>query len=111
MQAIQCSEEKANEIIRNYEEGFKGTAIFAKKGSKFVRANGYVLMNPTTGHKMYWWDWNKWKEEQESYNSAFWENYKLYHKGTGDAIEQEVKRHFKAASKWDRMVRNGPTQG
>lgn len=110
-QAIQCSDEEANNIIKNYEEGFKGTAIFAKKGSQFVRSHGYVIMNPITGHKMYWWDWNKWKERQNSFDSKFWEDYKLYHKNTGDSIEQEVKQHFKAASKWDRMARNAPTQG
>lgn len=110
-QAIQCSDEEANEIIKNYEEGFKGSAIFAKKGSQFVRSNGYVLMNPITGHKMYWWDWNKWKEVQDSFTPEFWENYKYNHKGTKDAIEQKVKQHFKAASKWDRMARNAPTQG
>lgn len=110
-QALQCTDEEANTIIKNYEEGFKGTTIFAKKGSKFVRSNGYVLMNKITGHKMYWWDWKQWKEEQDYYNSSFWEEYKAYHKGTGDFIEQGVKRHFKAASKWDRMARNAPTQG
>jgi DNA polymerase I len=110
-QALQCSDKKAEEIIRNYEEGFKGSAIFAKKGSQFVRSHGYVLMNPITGHKMYWWDWKQWKEEQNSYNSAFWEEYKMYHKGSGDSVEQDVKHHFKAASKWDRMARNAPTQG
>ena len=110
-QAIQCSDAEAEEILRNYENGFKGSAIFAKKGSKFVRANGYVLMNPITGHKMYWYDWRLWKEEQDSYDSAFWEEYKQYHKGTGDMVEQEVKAHFKVASKWDRMARNAPTQG
>jgi DNA polymerase I-like protein with 3'-5' exonuclease and polymerase domains len=68
-------------------------------------------MNPITGHKMYWWDWDKWKEVQASYTSTFWEEYKAKHKGTGDFIEQEVKQHFKAASKWDRMARNAPTQG
>ena len=110
-QAIQCSDEEAEEIIKNYEEGFKGSAIFAKKGSQFVRSHGYVLMNPITGHKMYWWDWDKWKEEQNSYNSSFWDEYKAIHKGSGDLIEQGVKTHFKAASKWDRMARNAPTQG
>lgn len=110
-QAIQCTDEEANEIIKNYEEGFKGSAIFAKKGSQFVRSHGYVLMNPITGHKMYWWDWKHWKEVQDSFTPEFWEEYKAYHKGTGDNIEQEVKQHFKAASKWDRMARNAPTQG
>ena len=113
MSSIQCTEEEANQIIKNYEEGFKGTAEFAKNGSKLVRQNGYVLMNPITGHKMYWWDFDKWQTIQKKYQdeSWSWDNYRLYHKGTGDSVEIEVKQHFKIASKWDRMVRNGPTQG
>lgn len=111
MQAIQCSEEEANTIIKNYEEGFKGTTLFAKKGSKFVREKGYVLLNPITGHKMYWWDWKEWKERQQSYTSEFWEEYRNVHKPKNDYIAQRVKTDFKAASKWDRMARNGPTQG
>ena len=59
---------------------------------------------------MYWWDWKHWKEVQDSFTPEFWEEYKTYHKGTGDNIEQEVKQHFKAASKWDRMALNAPTQ-
>lgn len=111
MQAIKCSKEEADEIVRNYEDGFKGTAEFAKKGSKLLRQRGYVLMCEVTGHKMYWWDYTKWKKVQDTFNSEFWEDYKLNHKGTGDAIERKVKEHFKASSKWDRMVRNAPTQG
>lgn len=111
MSSIGCTQEEAEEIIKNYEEGFKGTAEFAKKGSKFVRNNGYVLMCKYTGHRMYWHDWKHWKEEQQSFTSDFWEAYKKYHKGTGDEIHLKVKQHFKAASKWDRMARNAPTQG
>lgn len=113
MSALQCSREEAEEIIKNYEEGFKGTAEFAKRGSKFVRDNGYVLITPITGHKMYWWDWEEWKKRQDFYNSDDWDwnYYRQYHKGTGDREEQEVRMHYKAASKWDRMARNAPTQG
>lgn len=110
MSALGCSLEEATKFKKAYDSGFSGIAKFKEKGSKFVRSHGYVLMNPITGHKMYWWDWNHWKEEQDSYNSVFWEEYKAYHKGTGDNIEQEVKHHFKAASKWDRMALNAPTQ-
>lgn len=111
MQSLQCTEEEANTIIKNYEEGFAGTKKFAIEGSKLLRKRGYVLMNPDTGHKMYWWDFDVWKNRQDSFTSAFWEEYKAIHKGSGDSVEQSVKQHFKASSKWDRMVRNAPTQG
>lgn len=108
-----CSLEEAQEFKRAYDEGFPGIAAFKAKGSKFVREHGYVLMCAYTGHKMYWWDWEQWKERQARYNApGFWDEYKAHHKGVqGDPIALEVKQHFQAASKWDRMALNGPTQG
>ena len=109
--SLGCSIEEAQKFKTAYDNGFKGIAEFKKRGSAFVRSHGYVLINPITGHKMYWWDWNKWKKEQDSYTPDFWDEYKEYHKGTGDDIALQVKQHFKAASKWDRMALNAPTQG
>ena len=60
---------------------------------------------------MYWYDWEEWKEEQDSYSQEFWDEYRTYHKGTGDVIALSVKKHFQEASKWDRMALNAPTQG
>lgn len=110
MSALGCTLEEATKFKKAYDSGFSGIAKFKEKGSKFVREHGYVLMNPITGHKMYWWDWKYWKEVQKSYTKEFWDDYKTNHKGTGDLVEQEVKQHFKAASKWDRMALNAPTQ-
>ena len=111
MQQLKCSEEEAKTIVRNYEEGFKGTAEFARKGSAFVRKNGYILMCKLTGHKMYWWDHDDWVRRQQSFTQDFWEEYRTYHKGTGDSIATMVSTHFRAASKWDRLARNAPPQG
>lgn len=84
---------------------------FAKKGSAFVRKNGYILICPYTGHKLYWWDHKEWLERQKSFTPEFWEDYRINHKGTGDFIAQEVRQHFQAAGKYDRMARNAVTQG
>lgn len=111
MQQLKCSEEEAKQIVANYEEGFKGTTEFAKKGSAFVRKNGYILMCPLTGHRMYWWDHDRWLERQKSFTQEFWEEYRNKHKGTNDVIAQEVSMHFRAASKYDRLARNAPPQG
>lgn len=110
--AMGCTLEEAQEFKRAYDEGFPGIAQFKAKGSQFVRTHGYVLMCQYSGHKMYWWDWEQWKERQARYSApGFWDEYKAHHKGTGDALALEVKHHFQAASKWDRMALNGPTQG
>ena len=111
MGSMGCSIEEARAFKEAYDKGFPGITVFKQKGSKFVRQNGYVLICQATGHKMYWWDWEKWKEEQESFTEQFWEEYRQFHKGTNDDIAQMVSRHFKVASKWDRMALNGPTQG
>lgn len=86
-------------------------STFAKQGSAFVRKNGYILICKHTGHKMYWWDHKDWLERQKSFTPEFWEEYRQYHKGTGDTIALEVRRHFQAAGKYDRMARNVVTQG
>ena len=110
-QSANCSVEQAQEYINRLDKGFSGISKFAKEGSAFVRKNGYVLINKYTGHKMYWWDHNKWLERQKSFTQEFWEDYRINHKGTGSKIALEVREHFQAASKWDRMARNACTQG
>lgn len=109
--AMGCSIEKAKQFADAYNKGFKGIAKFKLKGSKFVRNHGYIVLNPITGHKTYWWDWKEWCERQKSFTQDFWEDYKLNHKGTGDSIAKLVSRHFKAGSKWDRKALNSVTQG
>lgn len=108
--SLGCSLEEAEEIASAYLTGFPGIAKFKSEGSKAVRKNGYVLMCKYTGHKMYWWDHKDWLDRQKSFTPEFWEDYRLNHKGTGDKIAQMVTKHFQAASKWDRMALNAPTQ-
>jgi DNA polymerase-1 len=110
-QAANCTIEEAQQYINSLDKEFSGMAKFASEGSKFVRANGYVPICKYTGHKMYWWDHKEWLERQKSFTQDFWEDYKQNHKGTNDEIAHEVRRHFQAAGKYDRMVRNSPTQG
>ena len=104
-------EETAQKYVDSYYNKFKGIAAFKKKGSEFVRKNGYILMCKYSGHKMYWWDHKEWLHRQESFTKEFWDDYRTNHKGTGDAVAQEVSMHFRAASKYDRMALNAPTQG
>ena len=109
--SLGCTIEEAEKIADAYWKGFKGIADFKKKGSEFVRKNGYIVMCQYSGHKMFWWDWDKWVERQKSFTQEFWEDYREHHKGTGDWVAQEVRQHFQAASKWDRMALNSVTQG
>lgn len=108
---LKISVEEARKLVDNLLNGMQGLKDFKIKGSKAVRKNGYVEAHPLTGHKCYWWDHKEWLKRQASFNSEFWDNYKLYHKGTTSEVAKEVKEHFQAASKWDRMALNIPTQG
>ena len=63
-----------------------------KKGSRFVRENGYSFSCVNIlGHKMYWYDHEEWKQRQAKYQSSdwSWDNYRQKHKGTGDWVEQQ----------------------
>ena len=106
------SVEEARILVNNLLKGMTGLASFKRKAGQELMKNGYVDILPQTGHKAYWWDYDKWKERQASFTSEFWENYRQNHKGTGDAVAKKVKEHFQAVSKWrDRMSLNLPTQG
>lgn len=105
------SPEKAKGIYDNYMKGFPGIAQFQEKQKKYVVSTGHILISPLTGHKAFWWDWKYWKQVQSSYTSEFWDEYKLYHKGTGDDIAKSVSSHFKAKTKWEKNACNSPLQG
>ena len=91
---------EAKQIEEAYKSGFKGITAFKSKGSKLVTTNGYVLMNPITGHKVYWEDHAKWKERQELSPIDF----ELLSK-------EEKEEHSKAKAYWERMALNSVTQG
>lgn len=115
-----CSLEKAKAFKKAYDEGFPGITEFKIRGSKAVRKNGYVLMCEKTGAKMYWYDFNKWLDVQKKMNAdGFWDDYKSIKRKREEGYKltsyekntiKMVKEHFKAASKWDRMALNAPTQ-
>lgn len=106
-----CTLAEAQAFADAYANGFKGIAKFKAKGSYYVRKYGHIVLCPITGHKTYWWDHDMWLAKQQSYTQEFWDDYKKNHKGTGDSVALEVKRHSQAASKWDRKALNSVTQG
>ena len=99
--ALGCSREEAQKFVKAYADGFKGITEFKKRGSAFVRQNGYVLICEHTGHKLYWEDFKKWREIEDLPEYIYKREYS----------EAERKEHEGAAAKWDRMALNAPTQG
>lgn len=103
--------DNAKSIYDSYMKGFSGISRFQEKEKKFVVNNGYILISPVTGHKSYWWDWEYWRKVQQSYTPDFWDEYREYHKGTGDTIAKKVSTHFKAKTKYEKNACNSPLQG
>lgn len=124
-----CTVEEARIFSKAYDEGFKGVTDFKIKGGKFVKDNGYVLICEETGHKMYWWDHKNWKDQSKTFTQEFWESYRsikeyylqevelhkenptLFSKPILPKVMEDVSKHFKAGSKYERMALNSPTQG
>ena len=110
-ETIGCDLATAQSYYDAYMNHFTGVRDYMKQADKFVKEHGYILICPETGHKAWWPDWGTWKAESLKYTNDFWENYKQYHKGTGDAVAQEVKNHMKRGSAWSRKAVNSPCQG
>lgn len=93
MSALGCSIEEARIFKKAYDSGFPGIADFKVKGLQFAKDNGYIIMCQATGHKLYWENWEKWKQEETL------------------PREQQSKDHWSEVSKIGRLALNSPTQG
>ena len=115
--SLGCTMEEADEIGLSYDVGFPGVTLFGKKAAAFVRRNGYIVINPMTGHKIYWNDHAYWLIEGRKFDSEFWDKYRRMKAELGEKeftktwIKRRVGLHFQAASKWGRLGLNSPTQG
>lgn len=66
-----------------------------------MKSHGFIIISQLTGHKIYWEDWHKWKEIEDTPEYI----------RTKEYTHDELKTHNMAASKWSRMALNSPTQG
>lgn len=104
--------DKARSMVAGILKGMPGMANFKKKTSKFLREHGYIIINHTTGHRIYWPEWATWKATEERFDTQFWNDYRMYHKDTGDEVAQMVKKHISAGHNWfENNVLNYPIQG
>lgn len=114
--SLGISIEEADKIGDAYDKGFPGVTNFGKRALDNVKRNGYILINPITGHKVYWADHSYWVIEGKTFDSAFWDNYKRQKQELGEDfkytwVKRRVSLHFKAVSKQGRLGLNSPTQG
>lgn len=110
--AVGMSKEKAREMVQGILKGMPGMANFKKKTSKFLKEHGYIVINETTGHRVYWPEWASWKAVEDTFDRFFWDDYKANHKGTGDAVCKKVREHMSKGHDWfGKNVLNYPIQG
>lgn len=104
--------EKAKAMVANLLKGMPGMAAYKKKTVRFLKKNGYIVINEYTGHRIYWPEWAVWKAENDQFDDAFWYEYYAVHKGTGDAVDERVKRNKALGHDWfNKNVLNYPIQG
>ena len=93
--------------------GFPGIKKYQDYCRKAVMRDGYILLNPVTGHKAYIYDFDKLKETEKKFNTpGFWEYYRSEKRNnpTSELVE-EVKRYFRRKSESEKMSINYKIQG
>lgn len=94
--------EEAKEIYDNFMEGFPGIKRYQDYCRAAVMRDGYILLNPLTGHRAHIYDAEELKETRSKMQEpGFWEYYQNVRKrNPQDEIVQEVRHYMqrKAAS-------------
>ena len=94
--------EEAKEIYDNFMEGFPGIKRYQDYCRTAVMRDGYILLNPLTGHRAHIYDAEELKETHNKMQEpGFWEYYQNVRKhNPQDEIVQEVRHYMqrKAAS-------------
>ena len=110
--SIGMSVEKAKSMVQGILKGMPGMASYKKRAGKFLKEHGYIVINPVTGHRVYWPEWGTWKAKQDMMDRKFWDDYQIYHKGTNDEVAQMVRKHISQGHDWfEKNVLNYPIQG
>lgn len=94
--------EEAKEIYDNFMEGFPGIKRYQDYCRAAVMRDGYILLNPLTGHRAHIYDAEELKETRNKMQEpGFWEYYQnARRRNPQDEIVQEVRHYMqrKAAS-------------
>ena len=100
---------EAEEIYNSYMEGFPGVKKYQDYCKKAVVRDGYILMNPVTGHRCHIPDWeNKWVHIKNNMTAPeFWENYGYMKKYDPYCEEiMEIKQYFRIKSDLEKQSVN-----
>lgn len=104
--------EVAMQNVANVLKEMPGMVNYKKKTVNFLKTHGYIVINELTGHRIYWPQWPEWRAVEDRYDRHFWEEYNMFHKGTGDEVNRQVRAHMEMSSEWfNKNVLNYPIQG
>lgn len=99
-------------MVSTLLKSMPGMDAYKKKTIAFLKKHGYILINKKTGHRVYWPEWSMWKAQEDKFDYAFWQNYKMNHKGTNDHVCKMVHKHMSMSQEWfTKNVLNYPIQG
>ena len=92
--------EEAQKIYNDYMSGFKGVKRYQDFCRRDVMQKGYILLNPSTGHKAYIYDFDELCNIKESFKEpGFWEYYrKMKIEDPSCDTVQKVRHFFKRKS-------------
>lgn len=104
--------EEAQKIENAYMKGFSGLKKYQDQARVDWLENGYILINPTTGHKAYIYDYPALLEDKKWMSTLDWNYYREMKENSPDCYTvQRVKSYFKRKASSDKQSGNYKIQG
>lgn len=100
--------DEAKELYDNYMKGFPGVAKYQEYCRKAVIKDGFILMNPLTGHRAHIEDWEDLQEIRDLMNQeGFWEDYRYMKKYEPyNPLLSRVRSYFKRKAELEKASIN-----
>lgn len=103
---------RAQYIENSYMKGFSGLKKYQDEARKDWLRQGYILINPITGHKAYIYDYSSLMKDKEWMSTIDWDYYREMKKtDPGCGTVQRVRHYFKRKADSDKQSGNYKIQG
>ena len=104
--------EEAQEIENTYMKGFSGLKKYQDESRKDWLRQGYILINPITGHKAYIYDYKSLMEDKKWMSTLDWGYYReMKEEDPNCYTVQRVKNYFRRKADSDKQSGNYKIQG
>ena len=103
---------KAQDIENAYMKGFSGLKRYQDEARKDWIKQGYILINPITGHKAYIYDYSSLMEDKKWMSTMDWDYYrKMKIEDPSCDTVQRVRHYFRRKADSDKQSGNYKIQG